>query len=139
MKKATHIILICAVICNIWACENWRETAGDIAGMWQMTEWRDSDNQVKPLDKGQFYYCFQLKLLKFQTLGQYDYYLSYFTQKGDSLFIGSTIYWPAEEERPLSELQGFGVPANGKFHIEVLNDKHLVLSSPEGTISFRRY
>ena len=92
-----------------------------------------------PIEEGQLYYCFQLKLLKFQTLGQYDYYLSYFTQKGDSLFIGKTIYWPAEEERSLDELASFGVPANGRFHIDVLNDDHLQLSSNEGTLSFRRY
>ncbi|MBQ8050754.1 MAG: lipocalin-like domain-containing protein [Bacteroidaceae bacterium] len=139
MRKTISIILLCAALSAFWGCENWRETAGDIAGMWQMTEWRDAANQVQPINEGELYYCFQLRLMKFQTRGKNEYYLSYFTHKGDSLLVGKTIFWPAEEERQLEELARFGVPADGKFHVDVLDDDHLVLSSREGTLSFRRY
>ena len=139
MKNVVCIILTCVMLSVLGGCESWRETAGDIAGMWQMTEWRDANNQAMPLNEGELYYCFQLRLLKFQTRGRNNYYLSYFTHTGDSLIVGKTIYWPAEEERPLSELEYMGVPADGRFHVAVLNGDKLVLSSSAGTLSFRRY
>lgn len=139
MKKIITILLSCVILSSFFGCENWRETAGDIAGMWQMTEMRDAAEQVMPINEGELYFCFQLNLVKFQRKGHNDYYLSYFTHSGDSIFVGKTIYWPAEEERPLDELAPFGVPADGGFHIDILNDDHLRLSSTKGTLLFRRY
>ena len=136
--KALLFFSICTLLL-IASCTNWRETAGEIAGMWQMTEWRNADGQtLATKDKG-IYYCIQLDLMKFQRKDKDDYYLSYYTHTRDSLIIGKIVHWPSDSVCTFSALESFGVPADGRFHVDVLNDDHLQLSSKEATLVFRRY
>ena len=139
--KVSRILLFAiSSIVLFTTCENWRETAGDLAGMWQMTEWRDmTTGNIKANKTDGYYFCFQLDMMKFQEAGKSEHYLSYFKHIGDSLFIEHLIYWPAEELRPITELAKYGVPASGHFHIDVLNNNNLQLSSQEGILSFRKY
>ena len=39
----------------------------------------------------------------------------------------------------LTDLARYGVPADGRFHIDVLTNDLMVLTSSEGTINFRKY
>ena len=139
MRNSIKILFALLPMCLVGSCENWRETAGDIAGMWQLTEWRDASNNVIATKEAGLYYCFQLNLLKFQVANQGEHHLSYYTHTHDSLFLGKTIYWPGDSVCQHSDLAKFGVPADGRLRIDVLNDDKLQLSSAQGTLLFRRY
>lgn len=132
--------MLCLLCCTflLSSCKMADEN-GDLDGMWQLTEWRDAAGQTVPFNKGELYYCFQLKLLKFQSAKRDSYYLSYFSHTGDILQIGKTVEWPSEEERPLSELAPFGAPSDGRFHIDLLTGSHMQLSTGESVLLFRKY
>ena len=121
------------------ACDRKTDENGDLDGMWQLTEWRDrATGQVLKTNEANIYYCVQLKLIKFQN-GGHGYYLSNFTHTPENLTIGKTVYWPGDEERPLSELAPYGVPNDGRFHIDVLTGNRMQLSTGEHTLVFRKY
>ena len=137
-----HKALLFFTFCSLmlmFSCTHWRETAGEIAGMWQMTEWRNAERRVTQ-DLG-IYYCIQLDLIKFQRKDKDDYYISYYTHARDSLVLGKIVHWPTDTVCTCNDLalKFYGVPADGRFHIDVLNDDHLQLSSEEATLVFRRY
>ena len=136
--KALLLFTFCSLMLMV-SCTHWRETAGEIAGMWQMTEWRNADGQTLATQANGIYYCIQLDLMKFQRKDKEDYYLSYYTHARDSLIIGKIVHWPSDTVGSYSDLASFGVPADGRFHVDVLNDDHLQLSSKEATLVFRRY
>lgn len=141
MRKTILYILWGMLLLTVFpACDRKTDENGDLDGMWQLTEWRDrTTNQVVKTKQDSLYYCVQLKLIKFQ-LGRLDKQcMSYFTYKGDSLIIGETTKWPSDEYIPLTTLAKYGVPADGKFHIDVLNSKQLMLSSNDAVLQFRKY
>ncbi len=122
------------------ACESKWDENGDLDGMWQLTEWRDrTSGMVLKTNADSVYYCVQLKLIKFQNMAQQFYYLCYFTQTPDSLIIGKVTTWPTNEEKAFTELAPYGVPANGRFHIDALSRKHMRLSSDDAFLTFRKY
>ena len=119
------------------------ETAGDLAGMWQMTQWRDkgSGDIVKTNADG-LYYCFQNQLIKFQESSHSaHYYLSYYTRTRDDIQLSNTIEYPIDTVvttlGPLT--QQFAMPEDGKFHILHLSHSQLVLDTEEATLTFRKY
>ena len=113
---------------------------GDHDGMWQMTEMRDkATNNVVKTNADSLYYCFQKKVMMFQQAPQESHYLSHFTHTGTELIVGKTIFWPDETERPLTELSRYGVPADGRFRIDVLTSSHMQLSTDAHVIQFRKY
>lgn len=140
MRRILYIIFLTLFFVLFPSCDSkWGEN-GDLDGMWQLTQWKDiASGQFIENESEDIYYSFQQKLVKFQMIGSGKYYLSYFTHQGNDLIIGKTVQWPKNEERPLSELKTLGVPADGRFHIDVLNDKNMVLRSETSIISFRKY
>lgn len=142
MRKNTYIILLIAVIGLFMAsCDRKTDENGDLDGMWQLTEWRDkATGEVVATNESGIYYCVQLKLIKFQLGGDGSYYpLSHFTRTPDELIIGKTVVWPSNEERGFEVLADFGVPANGRFHIDALSGSRMQLSSESAVLLFRKY
>ena len=145
MRKIFCILHFTFYILLFISCDSKWDQNGDLYGMWQLTEWRDASNDIKATKADGIYYCVQLNLLKLRKTSQSEYYLSYFTHTGDSLLIGRTVKWPQESNWPadttcaLTDLAPLGVPTDGKFHIDVLNNDCMVLSSTQGTVSFRKY
>ena len=138
MKHALHLILLAMPL--LAACDRQLDENGHLDGMWQLTEFREApaDAVVSTRDDG-LYISFQRHLVKFHEGGHEAYYLAHFTRQGDSLFVEQPVEWPSDELRPLTELQSYGIPANGRLLIRSLSSQHLVLSSPAGIASLRKY
>ena len=140
MKKfiLTPILLLLALS----ACDNKRDHNGDLGGMWQLTEWRSPEGTTLATKADQIFYSVQLNLIRFRdyddgTLG--DYYLAYFRHTPDSLIVYRPVNYAKDSLVSLHDLARYGVPANGRFHIDALNGDMMILSSPSGTINFRKY
>ena len=138
MKRALYIIL--TLIPLLVACDRQLDENGHLDGMWQLTEFRETPSAtvVSTREDG-LYLSFQRQLVKFHEGGHESFYLASFTRQGDSLFVEQPIQWPSDEIRPLSELQRYGVPGNGRMRIQSLSNQHLTLSSPAGTATLRKY
>lgn len=137
--KIPYILLSAFYFLLFSACDSKWDQNGYLDGMWQLTEWRDATDNVVATKADSVYYSVQLNLLKFQRASGRIYY-SNFDHSGQTLTIGRTVAWPADTVCPLPELKPYGVPADGIFRVEVLNDGHMVLSSTsQGTLSFRKY
>lgn len=123
------------------SCDNRHETNGNLSGMWQMVEWYDQNSKsVIKTNEDKLYYCVQLELIKFMDAhNSTKYHLARFKHEKDSLIIGNIYYYPGDTLCSYSELEKFGVPTDGRFHIDVLNGEHLRLSCPERTLTFRKY
>lgn len=120
------------------SCDNRHETNDEFGGMWQLTHWRTSDGQ--DITRKHLYYCVELELIKFMDSDNSMYYhLARFTRTRDSLFVGPVYSYPGDSIRPISVLQKFGVPVDGKFQIDCLNSQNMQLSGAEGTLQFRKY
>lgn len=128
------------------SCENKRDDSGTLGGMWQLIEWRAADGSVA-YDKPDttLYYKVRNNLLMLQELpGESEsYFLTYYRQTVDSIIINTEkIFNNAERDtvcHNVSDLRKYGVPANGRLHIDALNSDKMVLSSEEGTLRFRKY
>lgn len=124
--------------CNKWDCN------GDLDGMWQMTEWRDKDGNVKATKQDMIFYSFQLQMASFRK------------QSGKQFFIRTSmkaspeqiqIYDPIQyvgnghdEIQPMSQLEVVGVPEDGILRVEVLTGGTMVLkTSKEDVLTFRKY
>lgn len=122
------------------SCDAKWDKNGDLDGMWQMTEWRNTTtNTIVKTNQDAYYYSFQQDLIKMIKIKEGGYYLSHFTKSADSLYIREPIFWPKEEKRPMSELAKYGVPGHGRFHIDMLTSECMILSSDTATIAFRKY
>jgi len=128
------------------SCENKRDDSGTLGGMWQLIEWRAADGSVA-YDKPDttLYYKVRNNLLMLQELpGESEsYFLTYYRQTADSIIINTEkIFNNAERDtvcHNVSDLRKYGVPANGRLHIDALTSDKMVLSSEEGTLRFRKY
>lgn len=119
------------------ACENKRDDNGDLGGMWQLTLWTDANGDTVAT-KGKMYFYFQLDLMRVQRNG-YNTYLARFSHQGDSLFVGAAYAEPYDELVSSDRLTPFGIPVNGRMHVDGLSDSRMQLSSPLGTLRFRKY
>ena len=140
MKR--NILISILMVLALSACENKRDHNGDLGGMWQMTEWRNPAGTTIATKEDRIFYSVQLELIEFRdyndgTWG--DYYLAYFCQTPDSLIVYRPVNYAKDSLVRLNDLQRYGVPADGRFHIDALTDDKMVLSSTEGTINFRKY
>lgn len=144
MKRTFYIIALYLITTPfLFSCDGWKwDKDRDFYGMWQMTEWRDkpSGSILKTQADG-LYYCFQLGVMKFQTSNlSGSYYLGYYTHSQDSLFLGTIIEYPIDTVIQPSRLtEKYATPANGRYHIDLLNDKHMILSTDASVLTFRRY
>lgn len=140
MKK--FILTPILLLLTLSACDNKRDHNGDLGGMWQLTEWRSPDGTTLATKADQIFYSVQLNLIRFRdyddgTWG--DYYLAYFRHTPDSLVVYRPVNYAKDSLVSLHDLARYGVPANGCFHIDALNGDMMILSSPSGTINFRKY
>ncbi len=133
-----RLFIITAVLFCLFSCENMRDHNGDLGGMWQLLEWK-KDTTVVATNEDGIYYYFELKLMKLQHIGDGYYYLARFTHTHDSLIVGEVYSQPFDSIVSNSDLKKFGVPEDGKFHVDALSDSHMMLSSEEGTMRFRKY
>ena len=141
MKKKfilTSIFLLLALS----ACDNKRDHNGELGGMWQLTEWRSPDGTTMATKADQIFYSVQLNLIRFRdyddgTWG--DYYLAYFRHTPDSLIVYRPVNYAKDSLVSLQDLARYGVPSDGRFHIVALDHDMMILSSPAGTINFRKY
>ena len=143
MKVRLYILAIVAAVLSMSSCDK-KDCNGDLDGMWQLTEWRGSDNTVKATKQDMIFYSFQLQMSSFQK------------NRNGSLFIRAllkvspdqiTIYNPFDyvgdshdEVRPMSILSVVGVPEDGIFHIVSLTGSSMLLKTNDGELlTFRKY
>lgn len=159
MKKL-YIILLIGILTG--SCENFRDDNGDLGGMWQLTGWmtRSSSGTIDSLvanniygDAGvanprKIYYSVHNQVIQLQdaTQSRLDFYFCSFSHRNDSLILKTVVDKAdnliadyADPNRSYLALKDFGVPGNGIFHIDVLNEDALVLSSPDDILTFRKY
>mgnify|MGYP002622644186 CR=1 FL=1 len=142
-KRLALAIVHGLLLMGLTGCDNWRETAGDLAGMWQLAQWRDNaTHEVIRTQSDQIYYCVQRQLIKFQD-GRHSahYYLSYYTRTRDAIVLSTIIEYPADTiVTDLTTLtEQFAVPADKCFNVELLDDHRLLLTTERATLSFRKY
>jgi len=150
MKTQKHFIQYCIVsllfLALYTSCENKRDDSGTLGGMWQLVEWKAADGSVA-YDKPDttLYYKVRNNLLMLQELpGESEsYFLTYYRQTSDSIIINKDkIFNNVERDtvfHPISDLRKYGIPANGRLHIDVLNSDKMVLSGEAGILRFRKY
>jgi len=121
-----------AVLCG---CENKRDSS-DLAGQWQLLEWRDASGKTVGTKEDGIYYCFQLSLLELDATRYCKY-----QQTPDSLILQGAYKnkYNVDTQVPFSEFAEYGIPQDGRFGIDALNDDDLVLSGKSGVLRFRRY
>lgn len=135
-----HFVVCMAIICLgalASACDNKRDDNGDLGGMWQLTLWTDADGDTIAT-KGEVYFHFQLDLMKVQRKG-YKEYLARFSHQGNSLVVGAAYAMPFDSLVSRDQLTPFGIPADGRMHIDGLSGSRMQLTSPLGTLRFRKY
>lgn len=135
VRRPLLILLPIVLLAVLTGCENKRDSS-DLAGQWQLLEWRDaSDETIRTKEDG-IYYCFQLSLLELRP----NLFCKY-VETPDSLILEGAYRnkYNTDTPVPFSEIAEFGVPADGRFGIDVLNDDDLVLSGKSGVLRFRRY
>ena len=116
-------------------CDNKRDSS-DLAGQWQLLEWRDASDAVVRTKEDGIYYCFQLSLLELDPTRYCKY-----QQTPDSLILLGAYKNMYNTDTPVafSEFAHFGIPEDGRFGIDALNGDDLVLSGKSGVLRFRRY
>ena len=151
MKSLKHIYIYCIVaLLSLFlysSCENKRDDSGTLGGMWQLVEWRNSDGSLAYDKLGtKIYYKIRNNILMLQELpGETEtYFLTYYHLDDDYLVINQpyTIVRDAELDtipHTIEALHKYGIPSNGRLHIDVLESDKMVLTGEEGTLSFRKY
>ena len=140
MKKIFYIIYFTFCILLMAGCEMKWDKNGDLDGMWQMTAWRNTTKgTIEKTKQDAYFYSIQQDMITIQKIGSGVYYISNFSKRNDSLIIQRPVFWPKDSICNISDLAPFGVPGHGRFHIDMLNSNHMVLSSDTASISFRKY
>lgn len=141
MKKFLPLFLLISFAMSWTACDTKYDVNGDLDGMWQMLRWYDKQTAEVVADKQDgIYYCVQLKLMKFMKKGSpSNYYLAYFTYSKDSLVLGKIVHYPTDSVCQPDILESFGVPSDGRFHVDALSSERMVLSTDNVELTFRKY
>lgn len=125
-------LVLLAVLCG---CENKRDSS-DLAGQWQLLEWRDASGKTVGTKEDGIYYRFQLSLLQLE----FSYYCKYVETPDSLILLGAyKNKYNVDTQVSFSEIAEFGIPQDGRFGIDALNGDDLVLSGKSGVLRFRRY
>jgi len=125
-------LMLLAVLCG---CENKRDSS-DLAGQWQLLEWRDASGKTVGTKEDGIYYRFQLSLLQLE----FSYYCKYVETPDSLILLGAyKNRYNTDTQVPFTEFAEYGIPEDGRFGIDALNDDNLVLSGKSGVLRFRRY
>ena len=143
MKKIIYILILFVATLTITSCDKW-DCNGDLDGMWQLTEWRDNENNVKATKDDMIFYSFQLQMASFRKLSEENYYVSSMLEVGSEQI---RIYNPAiydgdghDKLFPMSILSIVGVAEDGIFYIDVLTGSTMKLkTNTQETLVFRKY
>ncbi len=130
------------IIAIFTACELKRDMNDDLGGMWQLTLWTDAQGDTVATNENAIYYHFQMKLMKLDRWdgrGLTNEVLARFKHEGQKLTITQAYLRPDDSTIDLSTLKDYGIPQDGCFNIDALTDDRMQLSSPEGTLCFRKY
>lgn len=128
------ILLIATVSCEKADCN------GDLDGMWQLTSWTRLGNGQEVANKySSIFWHFKLNLMKFEKKNTSFFYLARFQHKEDSLFIGEVHQTPFDSIVSLDSLASYGVEGKGRFKVEALDGKHMVLRDENNRLAFRKY
>ena len=149
-QKRIYIYCIVALLSLFLqtSCENKRDDSGTLGGMWQLVEWRNADGSLaydKP-DK-HIYYKIRNNLLMLQELPGAEaatYFMTYYHLEDNNLVINQpyTIVKDAELDTipyTIDALHKYGIPSNGRLHIDELSSDKMVLTGDDGTLRFRKY
>lgn len=149
--------LCCALF--ISSCENFRDNNDEFGGQWQLTQWvtfpegsatvstsslsSTIGQTILATQADGYYYSVHRDLMQFThiTSSPDEFngrFFSHFRRTADSLFLYDLVDIFGKP-RPLSALKAYGVPSDGKFAIELLQDEHLVLRYKGNKLTFRKY
>ena len=125
-------LVLLAVLCG---CENKRDSS-DLAGQWQLVEWRDASGKTVGTKEDGIYYRFQLSLLELNSTS----FCKYVETPDSLIFLGAyKNKYNTDTPVPFTEFAEYGIPEDGRFGIDALNGDDLVLSGKSGVLRFRRY
>ena len=166
--KYIYILLFALVSIGLASCENFRDNNGELGGMWQLTQWRTrsqsgeidslvannlrNDSTVPNVRK--IYYgihrdVFQLRDAKDVNRPR-DFFFCTFETGNDYIQLGTVVTESGRDFydfnnntlgklQELEQLNSFGVPANGRFQIDILTSNTLQLSTDNDILIFRKY
>lgn len=135
LRRSLFILLPLMLLSTFTGCDNKRDSS-ELAGQWQLLEWRDAPDGVVRTKEDSIYYCFQLSLLELNSTLFCKY-----METPDSLVLEGAYKnnYNTDTPIPFTDLTKYGIPSDGRFGIDVLNDDDLVLSGKSGVLRFRRY
>ena len=81
MKRLFYILIFFVATLLITSCDKW-DCNGDLDGMWQLTEWRDKENNLRATKDDMIFYSFQLQMASFRKLSEENYYISSMLEVG---------------------------------------------------------
>lgn len=153
MKKQKHFFLYSIVslisLVLFASCENKRDNSGTLGGMWKLEKWEDPSTHNLLYNKPDttIYYKIRSNVFMLQELpgGADDYFLTYYHQTTDSIIINQPYKIVNNKDSVnnvlyvISDLKKYGIPGNGRLHIDLLNSDKMILSGEEGTLHFRKY
>lgn len=166
-KRVYLIIMAIWAALPITSCQNFRDDNGDLGGMWQLTRWmtRSSSGRIDSLVATNdtaathypmtIYYSIHRQSMQLQdgvagnelySSSRNNSYICTFRHTPDSLILVN-VYNRKQEimtdgnapDRDYSKYRDFGVPADGRFHIDLLTDKAMQLSTADDQLTFRKY
>lgn len=143
MKRKSYILFIfVAAVLLMTSCDKW-DCNGDLDGMWQLTEWRDKENNVKATKEDMIFYSFQLQMASFRMNGDKFFMRTSLEASPDIIRIFDPIEYGGNGHdviKPMSVLSIVGVPEDGIFLVQVLTGSKMCLkTNSEDVLVFRKY
>lgn len=142
MKKILYILLAILSF-SVASCDKLPEN-GDLDGNWQLlTIEQHATGEVTSVKDQKIFWVVQLKLMSYR--GAANSYLSRFIHEGDSLFLYNFYRHTRYEDYLLTdssttELAKLGIQGiSGRYAIETLNKKSMVLNSINSRLVFRKF
>jgi len=137
--------VIAAMAIVMSGCDK-KDCNGDLDGMWQLTEWRDKNNDVKATKEDMIFYSFQLQMASFRKNGGQIFLRSSLEVNPEQIrlfkFIESTENGHDKIMQSMSDplIKEVGVPEDGILWIQTLTGGSMVLkTNNQDILSFRKY
>ena len=145
MKRFIRILLLFGFVQGVASCDKLPEN-GDLDGNWQLlTIEHHATGQVEQVKDQQVFWAVQLKMIYYRGGGLDKEYLSRFVHQSDSLFLYDFYYHTRYEDYLLTdsattELSPAGIVGiSGRYAVETLNHKSMVLNSTDTRLVFRKF
>lgn len=133
------VIILATFFCV--SCEK-DDKNGKLDGNWQLTEWKDTQGIIKADKSSSIFYTVKLDLIQIQQNNPSSArFLNRFSYFADSLII-TKVYVNIGNRDSLvtyKEIESFGVPSDGRFHINSLTSDYMELIGLSGILKFRKY